>query len=224
MDRIPFTVYDFFGYLAAGFVLLVAVDYAFELGWLLGDEFGLVVGIFWIVVAYITGHIVANVAGHVLEGWLVRKKLRSPEETLFADEKPKWRSRLFPGHHKALPLETRERVLAKARTRAKLSEPTRALFIHCHPIVLREEVARAHLESFLNLYGFCRNVCLALLLAAVVLLVGILTDPVRSGSSGEHAGWAIGAALAGAVGMFYRYLKFFREYTIEVFRTYAEVD
>jgi signal peptide peptidase SppA len=34
--------------------------------------------------------------------------------------------------------------------------------------------------------------------------------------------WA-GAALVGAVGMFYRYLKFFRLYTMEVFNSYAEL-
>src|SRR3954466_12904060 len=34
--------------------------------------------------------------------------------------------------------------------------------------------------------------------------------------------WA-GAALVGAVGMFYRYLKFFKHYTTEVFNSYAEL-
>jgi len=34
--------------------------------------------------------------------------------------------------------------------------------------------------------------------------------------------WAIVAFVA-AIGMFYRYLKFFRHYTVEVFTTYAEL-
>lgn len=35
---------------------------------------------------------------------------------------------------------------------------------------------------------------------------------------------AIPAALLATIGMFYRYLKFFREYTVEVFRSYAESE
>jgi hypothetical protein len=32
------------------------------------------------------------------------------------------------------------------------------------------------------------------------------------------------AAFVGAIGMFYRYLKFFRQYSLELYTTYAELD
>jgi len=65
VDKIPFSVYDFFGYLASGFVILAAADYAFDGGWLLKDNLGAVFIVLWAIAASIIGHIVANVAGFV---------------------------------------------------------------------------------------------------------------------------------------------------------------
>jgi hypothetical protein len=64
---------------------------------------------------------------------------------------------------------------------------------------------------------------LGLLISALILLVGALID-VRQWSDIDtyKLWWAVGA-LVGAVGMFYRYLKFFRHYTMEVFNSYAEL-
>ncbi len=227
MSRIPFSIYDFFGYLAAGVLLLAASDYAFDRRWLLRDDLGLVAGVFWTVVAYMTGHIIANIAGDVIERRLVREVLRSPEETLFWDQLPAsrygWR-RFFPGHHRPLPAETQARLLAKADERAGIKEPGRALFFHCHPLVLREQATRDRLDTFLHLYGFCRNTSMALLLVIPVLLAGALAHAVAGTPTGDQIWWAIATAPLAMVGMFYRYLKFFREYTIEVLRTCAEVS
>lgn len=163
-------------------------------------------------------------AGWVLETKIVREVLRSPEETLFRTNKPQGWRRLFPGHYRTLPKETRDRILNKAKRRAGIHEAGRALFFHCFAIVKLEQATRDRLENFLNLYGFCRNVCMALLLGAILLIIGVVSDSWRESSVGEHVSWAIPAALIAAVGMFYRYLKFFRDYTAEVFRSYAETD
>lgn len=222
MSRIPFTLYDFFGCLSAGFVLLAAGDYAFDRRWLLNDQLGLVGGIFWVVAAYITGHIVANMAGWALETKFVRQVILSPEETLFSTTKPTGWRRLFPGHHRALPRETRERIMDKADRSAGIKEPGRALFFHCLAIVQHDQGTRERLETFLNLYGFCRNVCLALLIGTGLLIIGTVSDSWRMSGVGEHIWWAIPASLVAAIGMLYRYLKFFQDYTVEVFRSYAE--
>lgn len=224
MSRIPFTLYDFFGCLSAGFVLLSAGDYAFDRRWLLDDQLGLIAGVFWAVAAYIAGHIVANMAGWVLETKIVREVLRSPEETLFWTHQTSGWRRLFPGHYRRLPKETQDRVLDLAYQRAGIKQPGRALFFHCFAIVKREQATRERLETFLNLYGFCRNVCMALLLGAGLLILGVVSDSWRESGVGKHVWWAIPAAILASVGMFYRYLKFFRDYTVEVFRSYAEVE
>lgn len=115
MRRIPFTVYDFFGYLAAGFLLLASYDYAFDQKLLLHDDLSLVAGLFWTVSAYIVGHIIANFAGFLLQGQLVGRLLGPPEERLFGSNRPGGWRRFFPGYHLPLPKKTQERVLTRAK-------------------------------------------------------------------------------------------------------------
>jgi hypothetical protein len=216
MGKLPFSVYDFFGYLASSFLLFAAVDHAFDGGRLLGDSPKFMLGLLWLVVAYIAGHLIAHVSSVLLEQGLVRRVLRSPEETLFQERPCSAWARLFPGFYRPFPKEIRERVLVKAHEQAGIAGAGRALFFHCHTIAKRDQATLGRLNSFLNLYGFCRNSTLALSVAAAVLIAGALFG----GDFGKL--WWAAAALVGSVGMFYRYLKFFKLYTEEVFRTYAE--
>src|SRR5258708_15369252 len=63
MDRIPFSVYDIFGCLVPGFLLLVAGDYALGSATLLHAEPGLLTAFFVAFIAYICGHLIAGIAG-----------------------------------------------------------------------------------------------------------------------------------------------------------------
>jgi len=90
---------------------------------------------------------------------------------------------------------------------------------------MRESAAEERLSSFLNLYGFTRNLILAGFLSSLILLIGSFRD-IWSKPRIFHPdtlGWSL-ASIAIAVVMLYRYLKFFRLYTVEVFRTYAVID
>ena len=85
MDKLPFSVYDFFGYLSAGFVLLVGLAAAFT-----GTESwqrtpGATVGLLLVVVAYTAGHVIANLSGYLIEGTLVRRVLGTPSILLFQE-------------------------------------------------------------------------------------------------------------------------------------------
>ena len=51
--KIPFSVYDFFGYLAVGFLVLVSLDYSSGGGWLLKDTIAPIYVLLWVVIAYI---------------------------------------------------------------------------------------------------------------------------------------------------------------------------
>lgn len=216
--KIPFSIYDFFGYLGSGFVLLCAVDYAFDGGWLIKNELLSVHIAFWTVLAYITGHIIANISSFLLEHKLLREVLKSPEETLFDEEKQTgfW-PKLFPIFYKPFPEETRKRVLLKAE-KSGINKPGRGLFFHCHPFVMNQKHTSERLNTFLNLYGFSRNISMAGLMAALVLIVGMISI----GFSVQKMWWVI-VAIGVSIGMFYRYLKFFKHYTEEVFRAYAEM-
>ena len=220
MNKIPFSVYDFFGYLATGFLMLVAAAYATGRVDLLREQPSLVIGFFWIVVAYVVGHIVAHIASAFLEETVLRRGLGSPEEHLLAAKKAGWRARIFPGNFKPFPTATQQRVLAKAQQHG-VTASDRSFFFHCHPLVKRDQATLERLNSFLNLYGFSRNLCMALMLTVPLLLY----SAVWGSDCGFKRGPLLWAAIAlvAAIGMFYRYLKFFRHYTVEVFTTYAEL-
>jgi len=220
VNKIPFSVYDFFGYLATGFLLLVAAAYATGRSAWLSEKPTLVMGFFWIIVAYVAGHIVAHIASAFLEEGVLRRGLGSPEGHLLAAKKTGWRARIFPGNFKPLPGATQKRVLAKAEQRG-VAVSDRSFFFHCHPLVKRDQATLERLNTFLNLYGFARNLCMALLLTVPLLLYRAVWGSGFGFQQGPLL-WAIVAFIA-ALGMFYRYLKFFRHYTMEVFTTYAEL-
>jgi hypothetical protein len=224
VSRIPFGVYDFFGYLAAGFLVLAALDLVFTGGSVLKSDMQLLLGLFWLVVAYVTGHIVANISSFLLERLLVQRLLGRPYQVLFEVSARKQWTRVFAGYYEPLPQETRERVLKKAGERAEITEPGPGLFFHCVASVRGDEDARGRLDSFLRLYGFSRNVATAAAIAVLVLVAEII--PMESAGVALRSvefRWAVAAAIA-AVGLLYRYLKFFRLYSVEVFVRYAELE
>jgi hypothetical protein len=215
--RIPFSVYDFFGYLATGFVVLVSIDLSCGGAWLAKDSISPLSALFLILLAFVVGHLVAHIAGVLLENLFVRRLLRSPEEHVFGVAETSWRSRLFPGNFKPLPEAIQVRIRARAEEYgAPISE--RALFLHCHAVVKNQPTTLDRLNTFLVQYGFCRNISMAFAWAALVLVLGRLWCP---STPVPLFPW-LPLALVLSVGMFYRYLKFFRHYTIEVFTSYAE--
>lgn len=57
MDKIPFTVYDFFAYLSSGTVWLVTADYLLNMGFLERDQVQPLLGVALIIFAYACGHV-----------------------------------------------------------------------------------------------------------------------------------------------------------------------
>lgn len=220
MDKLPFTVYDFFAYLSSGFVVLVSITASFVGYEPLKEAPGFILAVLFVVAAYVTGHIVANVSGDLIERRLVRERLGMPTEHLLGSEAAGIRRKLFPGFYSSLPSATQQRVFERAAGRGFAGEGE-ALFFHCHALMKREDVVQARLNTFLNLYGFCRNMTMALVIAAVSLGVGVAVGSADTGPD-VGAGWWILAALVAALGMLYRYLKFLRQYGVELFTSYAE--
>jgi hypothetical protein len=221
MDKIPFSVYDFFGYLASGFVLLVGVAASFTNTDSWQNNPTLIISILLVIGAYTVGQVIANIAGFLLESVVIAKLLRRPSVNLMAtDSPPKWRARFFPGYYRALPAVQRDACLS----RAGLSELSgEGLFYKAFAVVKRDESAMSRLSTFLNLYGFCRNMTIALAATAVCLVAGSLDGTAKTGTLVPPGWCALLAACLGA-GLFYRYLKFFRQYSVELFITYAETS
>jgi hypothetical protein len=224
MDKLPFSVYDFFGYLASGFVLLVGLAAAF-VG---NDDWqktpSTIVGLLLIVIAYSAGHVVANVSGYLFEAKLVGRVLQTPTVNLLRTEEPKgWAVRLLPGYFTRLPEEQRARVLEKARSEAGIDKASPGLFYHCFGRVKGIDSVRGRLDTFLNLYGFCRNMALTLVIVGIALVIG--SAALHTAHTGHlvSPGWWAAGCVAGSIGLLYRYLKFFRHYATEVFVTYSEL-
>lgn len=216
MNRIPFSVYDFFGYLASGFIFMVVIDYIVGKQWVLREDFSVVLATLWIVIAYITGQIIAGIAAWLLERNVIGKWLGWPSTNLFKDPPQKWWAKLFPGYFTGLPLAIRNKITEKAKSEG-IHETGQALFIHAFGRVKTDENTMARLNTFLNLYGFCRNISFVCLLATLVLIVG------SWGEGNLYRLLFAVIAMVGSIGMFYRYLKFFRQYSYELFVTYATI-
>jgi|SRR5664279_80105 len=78
MNKIPFSVYDFFAYLSSGAVVLTTIDYVWGLGVLRRKEVGPVLGIALVILAYVTGQIVAQFSSFLFEHIIVKRVLQRP--------------------------------------------------------------------------------------------------------------------------------------------------
>jgi hypothetical protein len=217
MDKIPFSVYDFFAYLSSGAIVLVTADYVWALGVLERKEVGPVLGIALVILAYVTGQIVAQFSSLLIEHTVVKRILKRPLALLLG-ERPRWIvfAWVFPNFHRAFPENTRRKIKEQAAARNCTSEGE-GLFLHAYSVVTGNERAQARLDDFRNQYGFARNMSFAFLVSAIAILVTHFygAHPVR-------LRWSLLAAFA-SVTLFYRYLKFFHQYSYELFLRYAEL-
>jgi hypothetical protein len=216
LSRIPFDPYDFFGYLTSGLLLIVGMDLVIGFPHVLGQDIKVIEGAILLLAIYVTGQMIATPAKTILEDWLVAKILYRPSINLFQENKGVW-SRIFPGYYKPFPVQTREKILDKIRSEGVkgLGED---LFLHVRysPTVLQDQKLMEKLNSFLNKYGFNRNLSFSSFIVGLAILIKILIckyDP-------DLMKYSI-AALISAFLLLYRYLKFFRQYSYEMFNTYG---
>lgn len=82
-QKFPFTSYDFWAYLSAGFLLLFVVDYVAGTALLARDSWTVVQGIVAVSSAYVIGQLVASMSAAVFERVLVGRLLGYPQMVLF---------------------------------------------------------------------------------------------------------------------------------------------
>lgn len=223
--KVPFSIYDFFGYLSSGYLILAALDIASGGAWLAKKEIPPLVLVLSLIVAYVVGHIAAHFAGGLLERGLVGRYLGASEEVLFGKhDAGRLKKAAFSGYYRPLPRETQQRVLRRAKEWAGIKVVGRGLFFHCHPLVLRIPIVAERLGTFLNIYGFCRNIAASLLLTSLILGLALVNGmPTLISSIPMGNGFMlVTAPMLAAIFMIYRYLTFYRNYTAEVLRAYAE--
>ena len=217
MDKVPFSVYDFFAYLSSGAVLIVTADYVWALGLLTTKEVTPVLAVALVILAYVAGHIVAHFSSFFLEQIVVHRLLKTPASLLLgAKPNSVILASLFPNYHRQLSTTMQERIREQAALR-KCTAEGEGFFQHAYPLVTANDRYQARLDEFRNQYGFARNVSFAFLTAAVAIYFAHWygSNPVR-------LRWAALAAIAG-ISLFYRYLKFFRQYSYELFLRYSQL-
>lgn len=215
-QKIPFTSYDFWAYLSAGFMLLFAIDQAVGAKLLMRDNWTVVQGVISVSVAYTVGQLVASVSSWVFEKFLVGKLLGYPRNVLFGRPRAwAWFQRLLPNYFEPLPAET-QKVALERGGKVGVTQPGEALFWPAHTAGRAMPAVAARMDNFLNLYGFCRNAALVGLMDAAILYWSYLQPKGPE----DHLLWARIALVAG-LGMMLRYLKFFRHFAVEVFTSYA---
>jgi len=216
LNNLPFDPYDFFGYLASGLLVVVGMNLALGFPHVLGQDLKIVDSAVLLLAVYVVGQIIATPAKALLEDGLVDRILGRPSIILFREKKPRVRSLIFPGFYKPFPEQIRQKILARA-TAEGIDAPGEALFLHVRyaPEVLNNEKLMAKLSSFINKYGFTRNLAFTCLIVGIALLVRVHFTPAA-----ELRKYAI-TALVAAVLLLYRYLKFFRQYSYEMFNTYG---
>jgi hypothetical protein len=215
MDKIPFSVYDFFAYLSSGAVLVATADYVWGLGLLSDRAIGAALAVALLTITYVVGQTVAQFSSLFFEQIVVDRILKRPSSLLMG-AKPtlrafKW---LFPNYHRPFATSTQENVRTQAASRDCLVEGE-GLFQHAYPLVTADERAQARLDDFRNQYGFARNMAFAFVVAAAAIVLASWC-----GQQHLRLRWALLAFVA-SVTMFYRYLKFFRQFSYELFLRYA---
>ena len=218
-QKIPFTSYDFWAYLSAGFLLLFAIDNTAGTNLLLRDSWTVPQGVIAFSVAYVVGQIVGSLSSWVFERGLVGRVLGYPRSILFGDlqssKSPAWLRGAFGAYFQPLPVEVQAAVHSKA-TKAGVNQVGDAMFLLAFSNARLTPAVMARLDNFLNLYGFSRNTALVGFIDAAIFCASYL----RNDSSAERLLWS-GASLVIALGMLLRYLKFYRLYAQEVFTSFA---
>jgi len=219
MKQFPFTDYDFWAYISAGFAFLYVIDYLLQLHLLDRTSWTIAQGVVTVSVAYTVGHLIASLSSALFERWLVEKRLGKPSVILFSTSiGPAWFRTLYPAYYATLPAETQNAVFTAAKSHG-IAQPGEALFWLAFHKSRDDAEVMSRLNNFMNMYGFCRNTAMVALLTSLLLA---LSYPVLHAAI-VNVFWS-GAALLIAFGMFFRYLKFYRHYALEVFTSFAYAE
>jgi len=227
MDKVfRFSDYDILAYIASGIGVMLFWDLLFDTHWIVRAQWSVPEGVTLVVAFYVIGHVVAWPAAWLAERRFVARVLGPPSQALFEESPHKlgikhW---LFPDYFTPLNREIRERVKQRAGVAALQDASKQDLFWRAFAVVKRDPSTYSRMEAFLKLYGFCRNVAFVSLVGACALAV----EAIRLLWLGSNSAalsrlyWSSGALVIG-VAMLYRYLRFHRLYSVEVFVGYAEL-
>jgi hypothetical protein len=215
-QKLPFSNYDFWAYLSSGFLLLFALDQTLATGVFARESWTIVNAVLAFSLAYVVGQLVASASSLLFERGLVGTVLGYPRVVLLSSNGSASACRyMIPEYFKPLPEGVRRAVFAKAKAIGIDDDPT-SIYWAAYATARGSTATAARMDSFLNMYGFCRNCAMAGIVSSALLYWSYLqpTGPA------QHLLWSRMSLLLG-IGMMFRYLKFFRQFCVEVLSAYA---
>ena len=223
-----FSDYDVFAYIGSGLAAFAIWDIVFSTTYVLGAQWTAASGTLTIAAAYVIGQILAAPSGWFIERRFVHYVLFRPAVVLMNSRKLGWRkllkNTLLQDYYTPLDAGLQRKVRERAAADHGVEPASESLFWCAFPVAKKDANAYARMESFLKLYGFCRNMAFVGLAGAFGIAASAALEGGRLGWT-DHVGqqfrWALLALLV-SVGMLHRYLKFFRLYNVEVFVAYSE--
>jgi hypothetical protein len=102
--------------------------------------------------------------------------------------------------------------------------PGESLFWRAYSVAKRDPTAFPRMGTFLNQYGFCRNITFVAMLSAtfdLAAIYGVTPAAASTPAVDQLWAWTVVSLICGLL-MFHRFLKFYRLYAVEVFVAYAE--
>jgi hypothetical protein len=205
--KAPFSIYDFFAYLAPGFLLLVSIDFIFfGLKYSAGfQEHVVVAAIALMTAAYVTGHVIDTASYMAFE--FFNKEL-SPRATIFNRSQLPWLINI--AYHPQFSESFW--ALIKSRTHAEgAADDASSSFDCAFSAVFADEKAAKALSTYETLYGFARNVAFTSFVIAVMALFAPPGVPR----------WQL-FSIACFVGLVLtlRYLRFYHDHTRNLYLLY----
>jgi hypothetical protein len=212
MQSWQFDSYDV-GYLAAGLIVVSGSQLVFGFPVILGHDFRVFDTALAILAVYILGQGMSVLAEAAIQVFLANRVLGGPPANLLGMSVPRVRGLLFRAYYTPFTRGIRDRVLQKA----EVTGDSQALFFHVRYSreVLSNEKLLARLDLFLSKASFCRTIAFALLLVGVAIAIAAKLQHRR-----DLAVYGAVEVCSGTL-MVYRYLKFYRQYSFEMFSCYV---
>ena len=219
MDLIksPFNVYGIFSYLANGFIFSVVIYFLyFEKENIIEatiQNLTLSVSIIlFVIISYIIGHLISMLSSSFFEKLIIKYILRYPSNNLFSEDKTRFKAarKIFgvSFYKVAYSNKLKDKIEKKFKEIFELDFKDLENFNLCfHYVKENSPTTYNRLLIFISIYIFCRNLSLNFLILSVMLLVNCY--------------FLFGfMAIVFSYLFFLRYLKFFRQYGDEVYKTF----
>jgi hypothetical protein len=219
--------FDVFAYLMVGITAIAMYDLYIGTGLFFRNEWTVSVGTVFVIAAYVLGHVISTASTlaielPVIDGWAKRPEFNLLVTQDAAEKAHTQTARVLLGPYFD-PLDDTTQAKIKERPYKSIGE----LFWQAYDIAKRDEHAFERINTFHQLYIFCRNMMFVFLLAAIAVKVrGNRRRTAVSEIEGlppwlGNPHWQAVVLLVVSFVLFTRYLYFFRAHSIEILTSYA---